>query len=225
MNDELHIGVLLPTGKAQWGEGADPRQLFELAVRAEELGFASVWVNDTLLSPRIEGLSMLAALAPLTNRIKLGTATLMPVLRRPIQAAQTIASVDLLSGGRAGFPGRLGQPLYELSEVPWARRFERLDETVALWRHLWATPGPSSSTGDYCNSTRCRRRRGHISPTDHPSGWAARRPRRRPARGAATMAGCHIRRRCLTTQPAGARFAAQLKKPIEAPTRSRRRSM
>src|SRR5262245_38563030 len=82
MNDELHFGVLLPTGKAQWGEGTDPRQLFELAVRAEQLGFASVWVNDTLLSPRIEGLSMLAALAPLTNRIKLGTATLMPVLHR-----------------------------------------------------------------------------------------------------------------------------------------------
>src|SRR5262245_25150665 len=77
------MGVLLPTGKAQWGEGTDPRQLFELAVRAEQLGFASVWVNDTLPSPRIDGLTMLAALAPLTNRIKLGTATLMPVLRRP----------------------------------------------------------------------------------------------------------------------------------------------
>jgi hypothetical protein len=37
MNDELHIGVLLPTGKTQWSEGADPRQLFELAVRAEQL--------------------------------------------------------------------------------------------------------------------------------------------------------------------------------------------
>jgi alkanesulfonate monooxygenase SsuD/methylene tetrahydromethanopterin reductase-like flavin-dependent oxidoreductase (luciferase family) len=27
-----------------------------------------------------------------------------------------------------------------LSEVPWERRFTRLDETVALWRQLWATP-------------------------------------------------------------------------------------
>jgi alkanesulfonate monooxygenase SsuD/methylene tetrahydromethanopterin reductase-like flavin-dependent oxidoreductase (luciferase family) len=153
-DEEIQVGVLLPTGKAQWGEGADPRQLIDLAVRAEQLGFASVWVNDTLLSPRIEGLSMLAALAPRTTRIKLGTAALMPVLRRPIQAAQTIASVDLLSGGRliigvgAGFPGRLGQPLYDLSEVPWARRFQRLDETVALWRHLWTAPGPSSFRGE-----------------------------------------------------------------------------
>jgi alkanesulfonate monooxygenase SsuD/methylene tetrahydromethanopterin reductase-like flavin-dependent oxidoreductase (luciferase family) len=96
---------------------------------------------------------MLAALAPVTERVMLGTATLMPVLRRPIQAAQAIASIDLLSGGRlivgvgAGFPGRLGRPLYELSEVPWARRFQRLDETVALWRQLWRPRGPSSFHG------------------------------------------------------------------------------
>lgn len=153
MHDDIELGVLLPTGKAQWGEGGNPRQLIDLAVRAEQLGFASVWVNDSLVSPRIEGLSLLAALTPVTNRVKLGTATLMPVLRRPIQAAQTIASIDQLSGGRliigvgAGFPGRLGQPLYELSEVPWARRFTRLDETIALWRHLWTTSEPSSFHG------------------------------------------------------------------------------
>jgi alkanesulfonate monooxygenase SsuD/methylene tetrahydromethanopterin reductase-like flavin-dependent oxidoreductase (luciferase family) len=153
MCDEVRLGVLLPTACALWGEGADPRQLIDLAVRGEQLGFASVWVNDSLLSPRIEGLSMLAALAPVTSRVTLGTATLMPVLRRPVQAAQTIGSLDLLSGGRliigvgAGFPGRMGQPLYDLSDVPWRHRFERLDETVALWRHLWATPWPSSFEG------------------------------------------------------------------------------
>jgi alkanesulfonate monooxygenase SsuD/methylene tetrahydromethanopterin reductase-like flavin-dependent oxidoreductase (luciferase family) len=38
----------------------------------------------------------------------------------------------------AGFPGRFGQPFYTLSEVPWQRRFTRLDETVALWRELWS---------------------------------------------------------------------------------------
>jgi alkanesulfonate monooxygenase SsuD/methylene tetrahydromethanopterin reductase-like flavin-dependent oxidoreductase (luciferase family) len=153
-DDDVRLGVLLPTGKAQWGEGTDPRQLIELAIRAEQLGYASVWANDTLLTPRIDGLTMLAALAPVTKRVTLGTATLMPVLRRPIQAAQAIASIDLLSGGRlivgvgAGFPGRLGRPLYELSDVPWPRRFQRLDETVALWRQLWNAPAPSPFRGD-----------------------------------------------------------------------------
>ena len=86
---------------------------------------------------------MLAALAPATGTVTLGTGALLPFLRRPIQAAQSLASIDLLSGGRlvvtvgAGFPGRFGRPFYTLSEVPWQRRFARLDETVALWRGLW----------------------------------------------------------------------------------------
>jgi alkanesulfonate monooxygenase SsuD/methylene tetrahydromethanopterin reductase-like flavin-dependent oxidoreductase (luciferase family) len=84
----------------------------------------------------------------------LGTAALLPVLRRPIQAAQTLASIDLLSGGRlvltvgAAFPGRFGEPQHALSDVPWERRFRRLDETVALWRQLWTASGPSSFHGE-----------------------------------------------------------------------------
>ena len=153
MNDDVHLGVLLPTGKTQWGAGADPRELVGFAIHAERLGYDSLWVNDSLVSPRIEALTMLAAVAPMTERVTLGTAAMLPVLRRPVQAAQAIASVDLLSGGRmvlavgAGFPGRLGRPLYELSEVPWRNRFTRLDETVALWRQLWSGNGPSSFHG------------------------------------------------------------------------------
>ncbi|MFG2514746.1 LLM class flavin-dependent oxidoreductase [Streptomyces sp. NPDC048584] len=138
----MDIGVLLPTGTAQWG-AADPRELIAFGRYAERAGFSSLFANDSLISPRIEALTMLAALAPVTETVTLGTAALMPFLRRPIQAAQSLASIDLLSGGRltvavgAGFPGRFGRPLYTLSELPWERRFARLDETVALWRALW----------------------------------------------------------------------------------------
>jgi alkanesulfonate monooxygenase SsuD/methylene tetrahydromethanopterin reductase-like flavin-dependent oxidoreductase (luciferase family) len=151
----MDIGVLLPTGKAQWGADGDPRELVALAVRAEQLGYSSLFVNDSLISPRIEALTMLAALAPATERVTLGTGALLPFLRRPIQAAQSLASIDLLSGGRltvavgAGFPGRFGQPFYTLSEVPWPRRFARLDETVALWRELWR--GATSFHGEILN--------------------------------------------------------------------------
>ena len=138
--DDIELGVLIPIGQAQWGQGIDPRELLDFAVRAEELGYSSLWVNDFLLTPRIEALTMLAAVAPLTSRVTLGTAALLPVLRRPVQAAQALASIDLLSGGRlvltvgAAFPGAFGEPQHALSEVPWERRFTRLDETVALWR-------------------------------------------------------------------------------------------
>jgi alkanesulfonate monooxygenase SsuD/methylene tetrahydromethanopterin reductase-like flavin-dependent oxidoreductase (luciferase family) len=149
----VDIGVLLPTGKAQWGAADDPRDLITFGREAERLGFSSLFVNDSLISPRIEALTMLAALAASTATATLGTGALLPFLRRPLQAAQSLASIDLLSGGRlavavgAGFPGRFGRPFYTLSEVPWARRFARLDETVALWRTLWA--GAASFHGEF----------------------------------------------------------------------------
>src|SRR5262249_58810910 len=89
--------------------------------------------------------------ARLMSRVTVGRAALLPVLRRPVQAAQTLASIDLLSGGRlvltvgAAFPGRFGVPQHVLSGVPWERRFTRLDETVALWRQLWAAPDGGGS--------------------------------------------------------------------------------
>ena len=153
-DDDVQLGVLLPIGQAQWGEGTDPRELVDFAVRAEGLGYSSLWVNDFLLTPRIEALTMLAAVAPVTSQVLLGTAALLPVLRRPVQAAQTLASIDLLFAGRlvltvgAAFPGRFGLPQHELSGVPWERRFTRLDETVALWRQLWTDPGTASFHGD-----------------------------------------------------------------------------
>jgi alkanesulfonate monooxygenase SsuD/methylene tetrahydromethanopterin reductase-like flavin-dependent oxidoreductase (luciferase family) len=57
-----------------------------------------------------------------------------------------VVAGPVLSGGRlvltvgAAFPGRFGLPQHALSDVPWERRFTRLDETVALWRQLWAPP-------------------------------------------------------------------------------------
>jgi alkanesulfonate monooxygenase SsuD/methylene tetrahydromethanopterin reductase-like flavin-dependent oxidoreductase (luciferase family) len=152
--DDIRFGVLIPIGQAQWGAGTDPRKLVDFAVRAEELGYSSLWANDFLLTPRIEALTMLAAAAPVTRTVTLGTAALLPVLRRPVQAAQTLASIDLLSGGRlvlavgAACPGRFGLPQHELSEVPWERRFTRLDETVALWRQLWTRPDLTSFHGE-----------------------------------------------------------------------------
>ncbi|MFI6550992.1 LLM class flavin-dependent oxidoreductase [Streptomyces prunicolor] len=155
--DTIDVGVLLPTGTAQWDPADDPRDLIALARTAEHLGFTSLFVNDSLITPRIEALTMLAALAPATETATLGTAALLPFLRRPVQAAQSLASIDLLSGGRltlalgAGYPGRFGRPLYDLSEVPWARRFARLDETVALWRALWN--GADSFHGEFHHIT------------------------------------------------------------------------
>jgi len=95
---------------------------------------------------------MLAAVAPLTSRVTLGTAALLPVLRRPVQAAQTLASIDLLSGApaRADRGRRVPRPVsawpqHVLSEVPWSGGSPGWTKTVALWRQLWAAPEAGGS--------------------------------------------------------------------------------
>ncbi|WP_051970985.1 LLM class flavin-dependent oxidoreductase [Kitasatospora azatica] len=149
---EIRTGVVLPTAGAQWGEKLDLPALIDFAVDAEELGYDAVWAGDTLLRPVADPLTTLAAVAARTERVGIGTAALLPAFRRPVQAARELATLDLLSTGRltvtvgAGFPGR-SEREYAATEVPWARRFARLDETVALWRQLWSTEGPSQFHG------------------------------------------------------------------------------
>jgi alkanesulfonate monooxygenase SsuD/methylene tetrahydromethanopterin reductase-like flavin-dependent oxidoreductase (luciferase family) len=140
-----------PLAADHWA-GADLSRLIEFARTVEELGFDSLWANDSLVRPRIEALTFLSAAAAVTERITVGTAALQPVLRRPVQTAQALASIDRLAHGRlvvavgAGFPG-LSEVEYAVSGVPWRRRFARLDDTVALWRQLWSGKDPDSFHG------------------------------------------------------------------------------
>jgi alkanesulfonate monooxygenase SsuD/methylene tetrahydromethanopterin reductase-like flavin-dependent oxidoreductase (luciferase family) len=142
-----HIGVSLPTMV-----DPTPTQLADFAVRAESLGYDSLWAGDTLLRPVVEPLTALAAVSGVTSTIGLGTAAMLPAFRSPVQAAQTLASLDVVSGGRltvavgAGFPGR-SEAEYAWSGVPWARRFTRLDETVEFWRRMWTATEPVSFHG------------------------------------------------------------------------------
>ncbi|WP_082958475.1 LLM class flavin-dependent oxidoreductase [Mycobacterium sp. E3198] len=151
MEIPICLGVMPPLAAEPWA-GTDLRGLLDFARAVEDLGFDSLWANDSLVRPRIEALTFLSAAAAVTDRITLGTAALQPVLRRPVQTAQALASIDRLSGGRlavavgAGFP-RLSEVEYAASEVQWPRRFARLDDTVALWRQLWNAKEPSSFHG------------------------------------------------------------------------------
>jgi probable F420-dependent oxidoreductase len=86
--------------------------LAEHAVRAEELGFDSVWVSDhffyTLarygggdeLLGSLEPLTALAGLAVRTSRVRLGTLVLGAPFRHPSVLAKSATTIDLLSHGR-----------------------------------------------------------------------------------------------------------------------------
>lgn len=95
------LGLLLPSRETLlWGE-SDFASLVASARTAEESGFDSVWVGDSLLArPRGEPLVLLAAIAGATTRVSLGTAALLPLLRHPLSMAHSLATLDRVAEGR-----------------------------------------------------------------------------------------------------------------------------
>lgn len=87
-------------------EMPDARALVDYAVRAEALGYESVWVWDHILLgvdpcfPIIDSLTLLSGVATRTERIRLGTGILVLPLRNPVTLAKQLLSIDNLSNGR-----------------------------------------------------------------------------------------------------------------------------
>ena len=141
--DKPKIGVLLPTrGLLLGGEQpANADRILRMAERVEAAGLDSVWVGDSLVAkPRLEPLAALGAIASRTSRVRLGTAVLLPALRHPVLLAQTMATVDLISGGRLIIGAGVGGAFNDEQRGEWkaagvdptrrARRFEEIVEIV-----------------------------------------------------------------------------------------------
>ncbi|MFC9251020.1 LLM class flavin-dependent oxidoreductase [Amycolatopsis thailandensis] len=139
----MKFGLVVPTYRSILDAGRTAPEMVAIAVEAERLGLDSVWVGDTLAKAPIDPLTLLGAFAARTERVTLGTAALLPALRDPLLSANAIVTLDLLSQGRitlgvgAGFAGR-SEPEFAFTRVPWERRRARLDDIVALWRHVWS---------------------------------------------------------------------------------------
>jgi hypothetical protein len=97
-------GVVLGTTSVQ--------ALLTLACQAEETGWDSVWVGDSLLAkPRLDAIVLLSALAVQTHRVKLGPASFTSTpLRHALQLALQWCSLDVLSQGRMIFNASQGAP-------------------------------------------------------------------------------------------------------------------
>src|SRR5262250_2753447 len=97
----VEIGVLIPTRETIMSGRPETGPLLAMAERAEAAGFDSVWIGDSITArPRHEPLTLLAAAAALTRRVRLGTAVLLPALRNPVVLAHVVGTLDRVAAGR-----------------------------------------------------------------------------------------------------------------------------
>src|SRR5690349_940288 len=116
----MRIGITVPNVHETLAQRAT---IEAVGRKADELGFDSVWCNDHLAIPAAreggatepafaagygeqrgqsiyEPMIVLAYLAAVTRRVRLGTSVYLLALRHPLLAAKQAVSIDRLSDGR-----------------------------------------------------------------------------------------------------------------------------
>src|SRR5919199_1843741 len=130
--------------------------LAAIARAAEEAGFTSLWLMDHVVQiPQVgrewqdmlESYTTLGFLAGVTERIRLGTLVTGITYRNVAHLAKIVATLDVLSGGRA-LCG-VGAAWYEREHrlygwdfPPLPDRFARLEDALELLRLMWAPGSP-----------------------------------------------------------------------------------
>lgn len=125
-------------------EGPYFRRMIDFLVSAEELGYDGVWANEhhfhpyggMIPSPAV----MLAALSQRTHRVRLGTSVMVLPLHNPLDVAEQLAMVDLMSGGRLELGVGTGFVTYdyEVHGVPRDERYERNLECLEIILKAWS---------------------------------------------------------------------------------------
>ena len=112
-------------------------------------GIDSIWQSDRLISrdDHLECMSVMAALAGRTRRIKFGMNVASLGLRDPVLTAKQCATIDLLSEGRLLPAFGLGSSRsrdYVATGTPTRRRGKRMDECLEILSRLWSEDAVST---------------------------------------------------------------------------------
>ncbi len=141
MTRPLSVGIQLPEVEraVTWPEVRD------IALTAEAVGFDSLWVGDHLLY-RTEGetkgpweaWSVLAALAAVTERVKLGPLVAATAFHSPAMLAKKAVTVDEISGGRLilGIGAGWNRVEFDAFGYPFDHRASRFEEAFTIVRTL-----------------------------------------------------------------------------------------
>ncbi len=136
-------------GLQLWSQSTDWPSFRDAALAAEDAGWDSVWTWDHLLAifgpweqPILEGWTTMAALGPLTSRVRLGLMVGANTFRNPGLTAKLATTLDHVSGGRAvlGIGGAWFEREHEAFGIDFGAspgaRLAWLDESVLLMRRL-----------------------------------------------------------------------------------------
>jgi F420-dependent oxidoreductase-like protein len=138
-------------GAQLWSQHTTWPEFRDSALAADASGWDSVWTWDHLLAifgpwdqPIFEGWTTLAALGPLTSRVRLGLMVGANTFRNPGLTAKLATTLDHVSGGRAvlGIGGAWFEREHdafgfgEAFGASVGERLDRLDESVTVLRRL-----------------------------------------------------------------------------------------
>ncbi len=155
--------------------------MHRVALLAEELGYADVWLSDHLIIPTgaryppsayiYETIASMAWVAAVTNRVRIGTTVLVLPMRNPMMVAKSLASIDQMSGGRVILGTAAGwlKEEFDAIGVPFDERGPRTDEAIEILRRVWADDHISA---DYpVHDAHLRSMRAHPQPHGHLPIW------------------------------------------------------
>jgi probable F420-dependent oxidoreductase len=151
----MEVTVALPhTGKL-----ASPKAIARVAVEAERMGCATVWVLERILRPTSGGmpesyanvydpLETLAYVAAITERVRLGTSIMDALFHVPAALARRFATLDHLSKGRviAGLGQGYAPEEFVAANVPMSRRGAGFEEFIRAMKAAWG-PDPVRFSG------------------------------------------------------------------------------
>lgn len=161
----LKVGLFINIGERMLaGETPRWKDIEATAKLAEEIGFDSIWVPDHLLfkmepdNPEgfWEAMSMLSAMAAVTERVELGAAVNCTSFRNPALFAKMVDTVDEISGGRfvLGLGAGYHDPEYAAFGYPTDHRYSRFVEAFTIIRGL-LRDGTIDFEGKYYSAREC----------------------------------------------------------------------
>jgi len=138
----MEIGFCLPYAK----NGLNRETLLEWCRRIDRGPFSTISCGERITGPddTYDMRVLLSAAAAVTQRVRIAPTLYVLPMHSAVRAAQEIASLDVLSGGRVrltvGYGGRAKD--YRAVGAAYKGRYQRMDQQIAEIRRIWAGEAP-----------------------------------------------------------------------------------